>query len=711
MTALPAFAPFPDSAAWRQQIGPTDWALHLSSWRALAAAYLALPDDAFATALANDEQTGISSFLVSLARAQAEDGPSALAPYSQSSTNTESESEGAAVLKKSTFLLTARALRLPKPPPSALLSWEYLSDMSRVYGRRRTGLVLNKLPPASVGVAEASLSALKKYLIKNMEDGGPSAVGKVDVRAVESRLLRVNYLISVWPAAGALLLTGSDYLDGLATTFVIMNPPLRRAIVTNLYVSLIGLTEPPTPRYSLLSDLLYALRAAAEEHKKGPLRPSDSLVAELVSVTPLLQQIQQRAEAPSSSGSTGAGTSTNRILPILKDLAKFKKPGSGLNLPPGRLKRKLDKEKAAVPAAAAPAQTTTTTSSAPAQQLHPHKLSQIAIVQDLFPDLGSAFVAKLLDEYNNDTEQVVACLLEDNLPPHLQGADRTENLGDVAIADFLPPDNQHSNMAPHATPPLPPTRRNIFDNDELDALTLETSKLHFGKSSSKTTADDMLADRSKAPNKAAIWSALAAFDSDDDERDDTYDAADVGGTVDNSAPAGGAASDDLHAAKEQILYAAYMATPDVSVFQSDSFTRRSMPRKKLKEETGMTDEALEGWAMMLARNPQQRRRLELQSSAFGGEQAQLERTSWRQSDHDEGEDGEGGGPSRGGYRGRGRGGPPRGGGRGRGNVAGPTGDKDTQQARNRKEANKGSRANHNRRDQRAKKMARGGFPG
>ncbi|KIH93865.1 hypothetical protein SPBR_05695 [Sporothrix brasiliensis 5110] len=706
-SALPPFAPFPDSAARRQQIGPDDWALYLASWRALTAAYLALPDAKFAAALAKDEQTGVSSFLVSFARALAESGPAALAPFSPPPSPAQEET--ATSLKKTVFLLTARALRLPKPPPAALLAWEHLADLSRVYGRRRTGHVLGTLPPASVGAAEASLSALKKFLIRNMEDG-PS--GKGDTRAVEARLLRVNYLVSAWPAAGALLLTGSDYLDALCACFVIMNPPLRRAIVTNLYVCLIGLTEPPTPRYSLLSDLLYAVRGAAEEHKKGPLRPSDSLAAELVSVTPLLQQIRQRAEAPSSSGATGAGTSTNRILPILEDLVKFRKPGSGLSLPPGRLKRKINKGKAA---AQTSAPTAAATDTAATQQLHPHKLSQIAVVQDLFPDLGSAFVAKLLDAYDDDTEQVVAHLLEGTLPAHLDSADRSENLRDAATTI----DSQHAAtaMAPRATPPLPPARRNIFDGDELDELSLQTSKLHFGKSAASTTADDLLADGSsaKAPNKAAIWSALAAFDSDDDERDDTYDAADVGGTVDASAPGGttGADGDDLHAANDQTLYAAYMATPNAAVFQRDAATRRSAARARLRDETGMTDEAIEGWAVMLARNPQQRRRLELQSSAFGGEQTQLARTSWRASDQDDDND-DGEAPSRGGYRGghrgggRGRGG---GSGRGRGNVAGPTGDKDTQQARNRKEANKGSRANHNRRDQRAKKMARGGFPG
>ncbi|CAK7199847.1 hypothetical protein SEUCBS139899_002533 [Sporothrix eucalyptigena] len=676
MEALPPIAPFPGSAGWRQQIGPADWTLYLQSWRTLAAAYLALSDAAFNTALSKDDNTGVSAFLVSLARAQAEQGPTALDASPEST-----------VLKKTAFRLTARALRAPKPPPS-FLSWEFLADTSRVYGRRRVGQVLSRLPPASVGVAEASLTVLKKFLTKNMEAG---IAEKGDLHAVEERLQRVNYLVGAWPAAGALFLTGSDYLDAMVSCFTIMNPPLHRVLVTSLYVSLIGLTEPPTPRYSLLSDLLYALRGAAEEHKKGPLRPSDSLVAELVSATPLLQQIQHRAEAPD----TGAGSSKNRILPILNDLAKYRQPGRGLTLPLGRLKKKVDKGKFAAPLPAEPA----------ADGLHPHKMSQISIVQDLFPDLGSAFVAKLLDEYNNDTEQVVAHLLEGNMSPHLENADRTENLGPTAAHD-----NQHTVMAPHTTPSPPPTRHSTVDGDEVDELALQTSKMHFGKQKSSKTADDVLADRSTAPKKAAIWSALAAFDADDDERDDTYDAADVGGTVDGAATG---TSDDLHAANEQSLFAAYQATMGESpgVFGRDTTTRRSAARAKLREETGMTDEAIEGWAVMLARNPQQRRRLELQvqSSAFGGEQTELARTAWRAGENDD-EDG----PSssyRGGSRGRGRGGRGRGGGARGGNVAGPTGEKETEQARRRKEASKSSRANHNRRDQRAKKMAKGGFPG
>ncbi|KAF6803520.1 activating signal cointegrator 1 complex subunit 2, partial [Colletotrichum musicola] len=258
-------------------------------------------------------------------------------------------------------------------------------------------------------------------------------------------------------------------------------------------------------------------------------------------------------------------------------------------------------------------------------------------------------------------------------------------------------------IAPRPTPPQLPQRHNVFDDDELDRLDLDVSKLHFGKKDADKTADDVLKDRSAAPNKAAILSALAAFDSDDDERDDTYDADDVGGTVD-------AANDEVDRdSSEETLFKAFQADP--GVFDRQAETRRGQARSKLREETGMTDEAIEGWAVMLVRNPAQKRRLEAKyngAAAFTGAQNELVSTSWRAGEDSEAD---GGSSSRGG-RGRGRGGGGRGRGRGgRGNVAGPTGDKDTEAARRRKEASKGSRANHNRRDQRARKMARGGLPG
>jgi activating signal cointegrator complex subunit 2 len=236
-------------------------------------------------------------------------------------------------------------------------------------------------------------------------------------------------------------------------------------------------------------------------------------------------------------------------------------------------------------------------------------------------------------------------------------------------------------------------------------LSVDASRLHFGRVNKNITADSVLADRSTAPNKAAILAALAAFDSDDDERDDTYDVEDVGGTVDTTMD-----NDEANADKnEEAMFAAYRMS--AGVFNRDAATRRGKPRMALKSETGMTDEAIEGWAVMLVRDPRKLKRLEAKYASFTGQQNMLERTSWREVETGDAES-SGGEAFSGRGRGRGYGRGPRGnrGGRG-GVVSGPSNDAGTQQARNRKEANKGSRANHNRRDQRARKLARGGFAG
>ena len=125
----------------------------------------------------------------------------------------------------------------------------------------------------------------------------------------------------------------------------------------------------------------------------------------------------------------------------------------------------------------------------------------------------------------------------------------------------------------------------------------------------------------------------------------------------------------------------------------------------------MTDEAIEGWAVMLAREPRRLKRLEVMSSmgTSAQQQTELARSAYREglaNEESATEESDSGG-GRGGYRDRGLRGRGRGRGRG-GNVAGPTDDKATQIARQRKDTNKSSRANHNRRDQRARKMARGG---
>ncbi|KAJ6116282.1 hypothetical protein N7512_006007 [Penicillium capsulatum] len=342
-------------------------------------------------------------------------------------------------------------------------------------------------------------------------------------------------------------------------------------------------------------------------------------------------------------------------------------------------------------------------------ELHAHKMSLISQVQDLFPDLGSAFVVRLLDVYGDNPETVVAHLLDDSLSPELQTLDRSEQLPP-------PSEPQDSHLAPRPTPPtIPspapapvPARRNVFDSDvdiaELSRTDEAKGKLHFGRADEDLTADTVLADRSQhSTNKAAILSALALFDSDDDERDDTYDSADVGGTVD------GATAGDVDTPSQEnmdmVLFRAYKS--DSGLFARDSATRRSQPRASLKRETNMTDEAIEGWAVMLSRDPKRLSRLENQladdAGGVGGvlstsrvyprprTEGRIRRTAilWKKAslpvitivagevDADADAAGE-----------------------------------NNPVAHKRKEENKASRANHNRRQQRAKKIARGGgLPG
>ena len=254
----------------------------------------------------------------------------------------------------------------------------------------------------------------------------------------------------------------------------------------------------------------------------------------------------------------------------------------------------------------------------------------------------------------------------------------------------------------------------MFDNDELDNLTVASSRLHIGRKNADATADSLLSDRSTAPDKAAILSALASFDLNEDEHDDTYDAEDVGGTVDSSVTGANEADADAQDRNEAALLEAYKATPHL--FRRDAQTRRDPARAALKLETGMTDEAIEGWAVMIEREPKRLNKLGDRFASSPRQQPPLSSSAYRASAGDTDADGASsrdaaGQSSRGrGWTGRrrGRGGRGRGG-RGDSVAGGPSDAQAVQAGRQRKEANKGSRANHNRRDQRAKKVARAGF--
>lgn len=388
-SSLPPFAPFP-TAAWKELLSIDDWNAALGGWISLAEAHLHFNDSTFKQKTLRDES--VPAFLSSFIRETAAHGPSLLGT-----------STPAKQLLKNGFLLASRIIRHPSSPLE-LLQWDFLADFSRVYckslSKNRVSEVLSQLP--SQDAVETSLAAVKKFLIKNLDQGI-----KGDLKSVEDRLVRLNPLISASPSTAAFFLAGSEFLDGLIACYTVMNPPLRKVIITTTYLSLMGLAE--DSKYSILTDQLYGLKTAAEAHKAGPLNANDCLVRELVSTTPLIQQIERKMEV--------SGTENTRVKNMLRDLATWKKSGASIR-PKRLIKRKIDKGKGVAALGTGEED----------QEIHIHRMSKISQIQDIFPDLGAGFVAKLLDEYGENTEEVTAHLLEDSLPTHLKEANRSEQL-------------------------------------------------------------------------------------------------------------------------------------------------------------------------------------------------------------------------------------------------------------------------------------------
>lgn len=640
---LPPLAPFPPTNV-RKGMMPEEWELCLDSWLLLIQKYLMLPLKSFSVAASK------SSFIVPFVVSYVKDSP----------TSTDVKTGH---LHRQCFLLIHRTIRDVNPVPPALIQWDFLVDLCLEYPKSAALTNLLEEMWDQILNASPSIGANKISLI-NMLDAG------VKEPELEGGLLLTLALLRACYKYGRFLMVGSDLIDSFSDAYNQGKPGLQKKIMTVIYFSFMSLLGPEA-KISTLLDHLYSLNASA-------------LLKALIGNTPFLQKMRDQI----------SGQEAGRARSLMELLAAFERTPSGKPRRP--IRRKLGKGKG---------RTTDEYGHGAMGNVHVHKLSLVSQVQDLFPDLGSAFIVKLLDEYDDDAALVTDHLLNDSLPANLSQADRTEQLPSA-------PSHQNHDLAPdlvpHSTPPFLPTRRNIHDNDDFDRLAIDASKLRLGKNK-EITADELLASHNSTGQKAAILSALAAFDSDDDERDDTYDVEDVGGTIDNTNDDN--AADLRQEMHEETLFNAYNMSPDV--FDRDADTRRGKVRAALKSETGMTDEAIEGWAIMIGRDPRKLKRLEAKFEANGGRQNALQGTAWKGDSGTEGtEDSDAGGTLRGGRGGRGRG-RGRGGGqsRGDGEVAGEAGDKGTQVARQRKDANKGSRANHNRRDQRAKKMARGGFPG
>ncbi|KAG8886313.1 hypothetical protein FRB98_001333 [Tulasnella sp. 332] len=341
---------------------------------------------------------------------------------------------------------------------------------------------------------------------------------------------------------------------------------------------------------------------------------------------------------------------------------------------------------------------------------------ELAITQvlDLFPDENRAFVHTALQDpaYDHSAEKLIAALLEETLHPNLTTL-RAKTVSAPAGEDESEEEDEGYE------------RRNVFDDEEIDI-----SRVQIGKNRS-ANADLLLQDKSfMADMKADILRRAAEHSSDEEEDGDTggqgrnrayHDIAfeeeldiDAEPRVKIGSVDGGGFSDDdsdeqerpkdVKPDPEEILVIAYSRDP--KLFDRDGATRRSKARADLRAQTGWVDEQIEGWRIMLDRNPRKDKLLEKQALAASKapQIAIIQPRAVQYSATDPG------GPGRG-QGSRGRGGAP--GGRGRGDGGGGRGSQQTnsdpQTARDRawkeKTGNKARQRGHD------KKVARGGAGG
>ncbi|KAJ3020177.1 UNVERIFIED_CONTAM: hypothetical protein HDU68_010320 [Siphonaria sp. JEL0065] len=385
-----------------------------------------------------------------------------------------------------------------------------------------------------------------------------------------------------------------------------------------------------------------------------------------------------------------------------------------------------------------------------------HRTILISQVHDLFPELGEGFIEACLIALNNDSEQVIMKVLEDSLPDQVKKLERSLARSAPREPQKQQPSTSLKNKkskTPAATeswPSLGPqddsqvlsTRKNIYDNDEFDIFNkkkVDATKIIWGKK--EKTGADLLRDTSDQKAAVLALHANALQEEEeyermkremdeqrmyDDEYDDTYDSTDIklAGTVelhmldetensvdvsrvsrihatavfddDDSEDRGskttkttGRSSSSTNAIEQELF--SIVGGPGESVLNKTS--RKSVARQRLKAKLGWTDEMIEGWYVMFMRNPHHQRRMEEQFAWRGNRTpeavASPKERAVAESEYDEEEDDDentqGGGH-------QGPGGAARG---GRGGSRGGRG------------GNRGGKANHSRRNQHAKKMARG----
>ncbi|KAH9061063.1 hypothetical protein EDB87DRAFT_1778150 [Lactarius vividus] len=349
-------------------------------------------------------------------------------------------------------------------------------------------------------------------------------------------------------------------------------------------------------------------------------------------------------------------------------------------------------------------------------------------VRAILPDYAPEYVEALLRraEYGS-VEGVVGALVEGTAPP-------PEAIQQQAVMEA-------ETLQPRDDFKYTQDRRNMFDEEDMDV-----SRLRIGKKSDDTSTvlrdrtfmEEMKADilrRADEPSDSeeevidifgfagdrARGKGKAQEVAFDDELDNVSGVRIAGDGEESSEDEGENEGEDPEPSIESILELAYMTNP--KVFERDAATRRSKERAVLRAQTGWVDEQIEGFKIMLDRNPKMKDKV-FRKHEFSGNKplagpvssGPSSRSRTPDPRHARGRGGdERGSRGRGQRRGRGRGvgiggGAEGGGGSNRGDGGGGEGgDKARDHAW--KGKNKARQGNHDRKRGHDKKMSRVGGPG
>ena len=375
---LPPFAPYPKSL--KKEIVPEEWESCIDAWIVLAQGYLLLPSGAFSLKLSQD--SSVVEFLLSFVEAHARH------------LNINAIDSKSRLLRQICYELVHRCLSESKQKPPLLLTWHFLSDLSIVYARSPS---LSTLLQA-VWQSEALDKKLQKHrssMTCSLEDAathhGSSEVGIM--------LDRTAALLRSCTGYGQFLGLGSDFIDAVIVLYEKTELSTRKKLVLLIYRCFSALMDSSAPKFSTLLDHLYDLNSSM----KG--KP---LLSALCSSTPFVRKLRSLITGPEAV----RGEKLLQELSLLEGTSALP-----LNRRKGR-RGKVDKGKGI--------QRDEFGHGALHGGVHIHKMSLVTQIQDLFPDLGSGFLIRLLDEYEDNAEQVTAHLLDDSLPPHLKSMDRSE---------------------------------------------------------------------------------------------------------------------------------------------------------------------------------------------------------------------------------------------------------------------------------------------